>query len=221
MVRCPRCGYLIPEAWSSCRGCGAPLSAPTDPSDQRISTPAQWSPPSAGVPVAVTMAAAEWRRPSVSLIATAAGFVLVLMAVFALPWMRVGGGFFHIELSYKQMQDLLSGTDFFSRVALDLGPVILLADLIVVGRCLATRGRVGVEALAAPIGLACLVLYVTAEIHSFSGAVNGDAVFGVRAGTGSGPWVCILGCACLVVGALAGSGSGTTTGRPRSRTLYV
>jgi hypothetical protein len=148
-----------------------------------------------------------WRRPSASLLATAAGFVLVLIAVFALPWMRVGGGFIRFELSYKQMQDLLSATDSFSRLALDLGPLILLADLIMVGLSLTTRGSVGREALAAPIGLACLVLYVMAQIYAFGGTPNDDAgasVLGLHTGTGWGPWVCLLGCACLVAGAIAG-----------------
>jgi len=36
--------------------------------------------------------------------------------------MHVGGGMFHLELSYKQLQDLLSARDLFSRMALDLGP---------------------------------------------------------------------------------------------------
>jgi hypothetical protein len=166
-----------------------------------------------------TAGAVQWWRPSISLYATAAGFVLVLVAVLSLPWMHVGAVFFDIRLSYKQMQDLLSGTDFFSRVALDLGPLVFVADLIVVGRGLAVRGRIGIEALAAPIGLACLVLYVTAEIHGFSGAVNGAAVVGVHAGSGSGPWVCLLGCACLAVGAVAGSRQAAAPPTMTSRTV--
>ena len=130
--------------------------------------------------------------------------------------MRVGSGIFRLELSYKQMQDLLSGRDVFSRVALDLGPLILLSDLILVGWSLAARGRIGIEAVTAPIGLACLDLYVTAQIHGFAGNVNSDVgatAFGLHAGTGRGPWVSLLGCACLVVGALTGSASTTTASR--------
>src|SRR5262249_43997996 len=90
---------------------------------------------------------------------------------------------------------------------LDLGPLILIADLIVVGRSLARRGSIGIEALAAPIGLAFLVLYVTAQMHALAG--NGSpasaGVLGVHVGTGWGPWVCLLGCVCLAVGAVTGS----------------
>jgi hypothetical protein len=210
MVQCPRCGYLIPETWSTCKQCGTPVASRAGaPDELAYATPARWSP--SEEPVRITTAPSDdwWRKPSISLLATAAGFVLVLTAVFALPWMRISGGFFHMDLSYKQMQDLVSSMDLFSRVALDLGPMILVADLIVVGRSLALRGRIGGEAIAAPIGLGCLVLYVTAEIHGFAGNVNdaGASFFGVHAGTGSGPWVCLLGCACLVVGAVAGSRS--------------
>jgi hypothetical protein len=79
---------------------------------------------------------------------------------------------------------------------------------VLVGWQLAARGRIGMEAAAAPIGLACLDLYVAAQIHGFAGTVNGDrgaSAFGIRAGVGIGPWVCLLGCACLIVGALTGS----------------
>lgn len=153
-----------------------------------------------------------------SLIATGAGFVLVLAAAFALPWMRIGSSGVHFELSYKQMQDVLSARDFFSRMALDLGPLILVADLLVVGWSLAARGRIGVEAVTAPVGVACLTLYVTFQIHGYVGNVNNSdfgTAFGLHASTGWGPWVCLLGCACLVVGALTGS---LSTPAPRSTT---
>ena len=219
MVKCPRCGYLIPEAWSTCKRCDATASVRTEAADPfAYAAPARWSPADEAVTVRITTAPTDdwWRQPATSLVATAAGFVLVLAAAFALPWMRIGGGFFHLELSYKQMQDLLSARDFFSRVALDLGPLILLADLVWVGWSLAARGRIGIEAVTAPIGLACLDLYVSAQIHGFAGNVNSDAgaaAFGLHAGTGWGPWVCLLGCACLVVGAITGSRSTTTASR--------
>lgn len=223
MVQCPGCGYLIPEAWTTCKRCDTTASVRTDAADPfAYNSPVRWSPADEAVTVKVTTSLTEdwWRRPAeISLVATAAGFVLVLAATFALPWMHVGGGIFHLGLSYKQMQDFLSARDFFSRAALDLGPLILLGDLILVGWSLAARGRIGIEAASAPIGLACLDLYVTAEIHGFVGNVNGDAgatALGFHAGTGWGPWVCLLGCACLVVGALTGWRSTTTA--PRATT---
>jgi hypothetical protein len=151
---------------------------------------------------------AWWQEPSVSLIATGAGFVLVLAAAFALPWMHIGNTIVHFELSYKQMQDALSARDLFSRIALDLGPIILVADLLVVGWSLAARGRIGIEAVTAPIGLACLTLYVTIQIHGYVGTVNNSelgAALGLHASTGWGPWICLLGCACLILGALTGA----------------
>ena len=226
MVHCPGCGYLIPEAWTTCKRCDTPASVRTDGADPfAYVAPLRWSPADEAVTVKITTAPTEdwWRRPpEMSLVATAAGFVLVLAAAFALPWMHVGGGILHLDLSYKQMQDALSARDFFSRAALDLGPVILLADLILVGWSLAARGRIGIEAVTAPIGLAFLDLYVTAEIHGFVGNVNSDAgatAFGFHAGTGWGTWVCLLGCGCLVVGALIGWRSATTA--PRSTTFHT
>jgi hypothetical protein len=216
MVQCPHCGYLIPETWTSCKRCGAPTFAPAPaptaqpaPDPHAYSSPARWSPPE-HPPVVIKEAPPVdwWRQPATSLFATGLGFVLVLAAAFALPWMRIGVGIFHVELSYKQMQDLLSSNDFFSRVALDLGPLILLADLILVGWQLASRGRIGMEALAAPIGLVVLDLYVAMQIHGFAGNINGELTgtgFGVQAGVAWGPWVCLLGCACLAVGAVTGS----------------
>jgi hypothetical protein len=225
MKQCPSCGYLIPQTWSTCKRCAAPASAPETAGDKdpfAYSAPARWSPDEHAVSVRLTAPEMWWRRPAMSLGATAVGFVLVLASAFALPWMHVGGGFVHFDLTYKQMQDLLSSTDFFSRVALDLGPVILLADLLVVGWSLATRGRIGAEGVAAPIGLACLVLYVSMQIHSFGGTVNNDAfasALGLHAGTGPGPWVCLLGCACLVVGALTGASA--TAPVPRRVATHV
>ena len=223
MVQCPGCGYLIPEAWSTCKRCDTTSSVRADgPDPFAYSSPVRWSPSDEAVTVKITTTSTEdwWRRsPEMSLVATAVGFVLVLAAAFALPWMRVGGGIFHLELSYKQMQDLLSARDLFSRAALDLGPLIVLTDLILVGWSLAARGRIGIEAVTAPIGLACLDGYVAAEIHGFVGNVNSDAgatAFGFHASTGWGPWVCLLGCACLVVGAVTGWWS--TTNAPRSTT---
>lgn len=216
MVQCPGCGYLIPEAWSACKRCGAPVSrdvpAPAyvpAPDPFEYTAPTRWSPADNSDVVINTSPAMDWwRHPATSLVATGLGFVLVLAAAFALPWMRVGAGIFHVDLSYKQMQDLLSSNDFFSRLALDLGPLILLADLVLVGWQLAARGRIGMEAVVAPIGLACLVLYVALQIHGFAGTVNNDldaTALGVHAGVGWGPWVCLLGCACLAVGACTGS----------------
>jgi hypothetical protein len=168
-----------------------------------------WAPPD-DVMVKITTVAARawWREPSMSLVATAAGFVLVLAAAFALPWMHIGNTIVHFDLSYKQMQDALSARDLFSRMALDLGPLIVVVDLLVVGWSLAARGRIGIEAVTAPIGLACLTMYVTFQIHGYIGTVNSSdlgTTFGLHASTGWGPWICLLGCACLIVGALTGT----------------
>jgi hypothetical protein len=195
-----------------------PAPASTPPLVQ--SPPWAMSPDADAVKITTVGTPEWWRQPSVSLIATGAGFALVLAAAFALSWMRIGNNIVHLDLSYKQMQDALTARDVFSRMALDLGPLILIADLFVVGWGLATRGRIGIEAATAPAGLACLTLYVTFQIRGYVGTVNNSdlgSIFGLHASTGWGPWVCLLGCACLVVGALTGSLSTTT---PRSTTYH-
>jgi hypothetical protein len=209
MQQCPTCGYFLPDAWTTCKRCETATSRSSDAaSPYGYSSPTQWSPTQHTATVTITTTTPSWRQPSTSLITTAVGFVLVLAAVFALPWMHIGTNIIHFDLSYKQMQDALSASDFFSRVALDLGPLILVGDLIVVGWSLATRGKIGTEAIAAPIGLAFLTLYVTFRIHSYVGTMNNSDIgtaIGLHANTGTGPWICLLGCACLILGAITGS----------------
>lgn len=213
MRNCAECGYLCPESWDACLRCHAPLAvASTTPAPMPFVAPSSMfaGPVQEPVPFVPMEAQPFWRQPAVPLVATALGFLLVLLSAISLPWMRVGG-FFHAELSFREVSDVLSSRNAFSRLALDIGPLLLLADLVVVGWRVGTAGRIGREAAWAPIGIACLVLDVANEIHGLSVGVKemanlGDTggLFAIDAAVGPGPWICLLGCSLLVAGAFLG-----------------
>ena len=76
-----------------------------------------------------------------------------------------------------------------------------------VGWRLAATGRIGHEAIAAPAGLVLLVLYIANQIQGMAVGINGtgtDGVFGIHASIGSGPWLALFGCACLIAGGVLG-----------------
>jgi hypothetical protein len=227
MNTCPHCGYLMPESWMTCRRCQSPvparvpepaLSVP-DGSDYGATAslaapPAApvWTPPAEpDVAIRTIAAPAWWQDPRPARVLTGVGFVCILAAAFALPWMEFGG-FVRASLSYRDTQDFLSARDSFTRLALDLGPLILLADMLFVGWRLASTGRIGREAIAAPAGLTLLVLYVANQIQGMAVGINGtgsDGVFGIHASIGSGPWLSLFGCACLIAGGVLGPSAHT------------
>ncbi len=217
MNTCSHCGYLMPESWATCRRCQSPvpvrvpepaLSAPAgaDFSPAPPAAPA-WAPPQdADVTIHTLDVPVWWQDPRFALALTGLGFVCILAAAFALPWMEFGG-FVRASLSYRDAQEFLSARDSFTRLALDLGPIILLADMLLVGWRLATTGRIGHEAIAAPAGLVLLVLYVANQIQGMAVGINGtgtDGVFGIHASIGSGPWLALFGCGCLIGGGVFG-----------------
>jgi hypothetical protein len=226
MHTCPHCGYQMPESWATCRRCQSPVPARVP--EPALSVPAAggyspagadvagaapaWAPAHApDVTIRTLAAPAWWQDPRLALALTGFGFVCILVAAFALPWMEFGG-FLRASLSYRDAQEFLSARDSFTRLALDLGPIILLADMLLVGWRLATSGRIGHEATAAPAGLALLVLYVANQIQGMAVGINGtgtDGVFGIHASIGSGPWLALFGCGCLISGGVLG---------PRART---
>src|SRR5437763_787368 len=74
-----------------------PAHAPA-PDAVEYTAPTRWSPADNSDVVINTSPAMDWwRHPATSLVATGLGFVLVLAAAFALPWMRVGAGIFHVD----------------------------------------------------------------------------------------------------------------------------
>jgi hypothetical protein len=235
MLNCRQCGYLVPESWVTCRRCHAPLGTPVPANGAPALVPATpFAAPATPIPAPATPFAAPasppltddfttaplrthatvsapparewWRDRNVALALTGVGFVCILVSAFALPWMRFGG-LAHVNLSYNQTRDALAHKDSFTHFALDLGAFLVLVDLLVIGWRLASTGRIGREAIAAPIGIAVLVLYVADQIRGLAGQFNDlglPAAFDMHAHVGSGPFVCLLGCALLVAGGVLG-----------------
>ena len=223
MNTCPHCGYLMPETWVTCRRCqspvparvpepalsvpagaGFPPAAPAQPAPP--AAPAWAPPPEPDVTIRTLTAPVWWQDPRLALVLTGVGFVCILAAAFALPWMEFGG-FVRASLSYRDAQEFLSARDSFTRLALDLGPIILVADMLLVGWRLAATGRIGHEAIAAPAGIVLLVLYVVNQIQGMAVGFNGtgtDGVFGIHASIGRGPWLALFGCVCLIAGGVLG-----------------
>ena len=223
MNTCPHCGYLMPETWVTCRRCQSPVPArvpepalsvpagagfpPAAPAPSAPPAAPAWAPPpEPDVTIRTLDAPVWWQDPRLALVLTGLGFVCILAAAFALPWMEFGG-FVRASLSYRDAQEFLSARDSFTRLALDLGPIILVADMLLVGWRLAATGRIGHEAIAAPAGLVLLVLYVANQIQGMAVGFNGtgtDGVFGIHASIGRGPWLALFGCVCLIAGGVLG-----------------